>query len=153
MLTSSCPHVCTSTLFMLWDGNQPKKPIHYLYVQPFKRCVSFCWKVDRRSTFLQWVKFISFVYIPKPYTSSSGCGQPAINGHKDILVFFKSNANGPSFTGQTACIAPSLGFALILFFVVYLTYSLCKHGCKGSCDWASCREQEPWACMLKRWMQ
>lgn len=42
------------------------------------------------------------------------CIQPAINGHKEI--FFKSNANGPSIAGQTACIALSPGFALFLFF-------------------------------------
>lgn len=42
------------------------------------------------------------------------CIQPAINGHKEILV--KSNANGPSIAGQTACIALSPGFALFLFF-------------------------------------
>lgn len=28
MLTTSCPRVCTSTLFMLWDGKEIKKPIH-----------------------------------------------------------------------------------------------------------------------------
>lgn len=47
---------------------------------------------------------------------------------KEILVFFKSDANGLSIAGQTACIALSPGFALFPLVFFYLTYSLCKDG-------------------------
>lgn len=37
----------------------------------------------------------------KPWTSSSGCGRPASNGHnRKLPVFFKSNANGPALLGK-----------------------------------------------------
>lgn len=82
-------------------------------------------------TFSEWNSSSALPKLKGPALAAVAVGcciQPAINGHKKILVFFKSNANGLSIAGQTACIALSPGFALFPLFSFYLTYSWCKDG-------------------------
>lgn len=120
MLTSSCPHLCTSTLFMLWDGNQLKKPIHYVYVWPFKKCF-FCLKVDGSSAFFQWVKYISFAYIQSLVLAAVAVGNLLLMATEEYL---SQMLMVPALQGKLHALpwALVISLALFLFFVFYLTY-------------------------------
>lgn len=100
------------------------------------------WKV-----YFQWIIFINSDYISKPFTSSSGCGQAAINDHKN------SYFNSPCITGQTACFAlsPRLNCNPLL-----LPFTWPIVGAKMDAKEyvteppAECKS---WTCMLKYWSQ
>lgn len=139
MLTTSCPHLCTSTLFMLWDGNEIKSlDISSMCKPQSKKLMESLLSVDD-------AVFVNSDYISKPFTSSIGCGQAANNDHKSCYF------NSPSITGQTACFALSPRFELYPSFVsIYLTYSWCNDGCKGTEPPVECKS---WTCILKYWSQ
>lgn len=66
MLTSSCPHICTSTLFMLWDSKINSKRLYITSMcNPSKEKCFLALKVDAGSAFFQWVE---------PRAGSSGFG-------------------------------------------------------------------------------